>query len=151
MLGVSQALELTDARLGEPRTQELAQEIIDNKLTVKQIRQIKGKMKQQEEEAGFDYSGLAPDAASAGDGDNNEEQRRAAAASRETAIVRRSILALRIALSRIDDLIEDANRDGPRGKVDLIRFLMDVRRQTHDMIDDTLRYKREHLGSERRG
>lgn len=147
MLGVSQAMELTDDRLG-PKARELAREIIANKLTVKQVRRIKSQMKQTA--ADFDYSGMAPAAATAagGDGAQIQQQRsemRAAAASRESAIVRRSILALRIALSRIDDLIGDANRGGPQDQVELIQLLMDMRRQTHDMIDDALKYKREHL------
>jgi len=154
MLGVSQAMELTDGRLG-PKVRELAQEIINNKLTVKQVRRIKSQMKQTV--ADFDYSGMAPAAATVADGDGTQirqqqqqSELRAAAAPKESAIVRRSILALRIALSRIDDLIEDANRGGPQDKVELIQFLMDVRRQTHDMIDDALKYKREHLSSAQR-
>ena len=143
ILGVSQALELTDSKLG-PQTQELAQEIIDNKMTVKQIRQLKSEMRSAEP---FDYSGMAPasDGSPASIHAESERRRRAAAAAkRESVIIKRSVLALRIAMSRLDELVEDANKGNPRGKVDLIQFLMDMRPQAHGMIDDTLRYKREH-------
>ena len=141
ILGVSQALELTDPKLG-PKTQEMAQEIIDNKMTIKQIRQLKNDMKQAD---AFDYSGMAPSSEALSHAESERSRKAAAAAAkRESAIVRRSVLAMRIAMSRLDEMIEDANRENPRGKVDLIQFLMDKRRQMHTMIDDTLRYKREH-------
>ncbi len=131
VLGVSQALELTDMNLGG-RTQELAQEIIDNKMTVRQIRQIKNEMKQAES---FDYSGL----------ESRQQNARQSSAAREASIVKRSVVALRIALSRLDDLIERANRDdGGNERVELVSFLMDMRTQVHTMIDDTLKYKKAH-------
>jgi len=131
VLGVSQALELTDMNLGD-RTQELAQEIIDNKMTVRQIRQIKNEMKQAES---FDYSGL----------ESRQQNARQSSAAREVSIVKRSVVALRIALSRLDDLIERANRDdGGNERVELVSFLMDMRTQVHTMIDDTLKYKKAH-------
>ena len=143
VLGISQALELTDAALGG-RASELAQAIIDNKMTVKQIRRVKGQLKQAE---AHDYSGMAPPGWSEGArpaarGDAGGST--ATAKTREDAVVKRSILALRITLSRIDELIEDAGRDGPHGQVELIQFLMKMRMQAHAMIDDALRYKREH-------
>ena len=139
-LSVSQALELTDSKLGS-KTQELAQEIIDNKMTVKQIRQLKHEMKQASSGGGgFDYSGLAPSDSIDSKYSNSDTNLK----KKETVIVTRSVLALRIALSRIDELVEDANKMRSKDKVDLITFLMDARRQIHTMIDDTLRYKRTH-------
>ena len=144
VLGVSQALELTDASLSS-RTQELAQEIIDNKMTIKQIRQLKNEMKQAAD--GFDYSGMAPENTSDEQATSAQHRHASAAAKKEAVIIKRGILALRIALSRVDELIDDANKIGPQDKVELIQFLMNVRMQTHTMIDDTLRYKREHCRS----
>lgn len=136
LLGVSQALELTNTVPGAD-TQGLAQEIIDNKMTVKQIRQLKNEMKKAED---FDYSGLE----SRPDADDRAARQEEA---KEASIVKRSVLALRVTLSRLDDLIRDADREeGPRGRVELLQFLMDLRKQTHTMIDETLKYKREHLG-----
>ncbi len=153
-LSVSQALELTDSKLGS-KTQELAQEIIDNKMTVKQIRQLKNEMKQASNPGnnngiGFDYSGLEPSDQTDLQYDNNNNNNNSSTnlKKKETIIVRRSVLALRIALSRIDELIEDTNKIRSKDKVELITFLMDVRRQTHTMIDDTLRYKRTHCSGD---
>lgn len=145
VLGVSQALELTDASLSA-RTQELAQEIIDNKMTIKQIRQLKNEMKQAAD--GFDYSGMAPEDASDEQAASAQRRHASAAAKKEAVIIKRSVLALRIALSRVDELIDDASKIGPQDKVELIQFLMNVRMQTHTMIDDTLKYKREHCHSD---
>lgn len=131
-LGISQALELTNAGLAGPKTQELAQEIVDNKMTVKQIRQIKNELKQAES---FDYSGLEPQ-------EGREQSARGRNTSREALIVKRGVLALRVTLSRLDDLITDASRREEKDMVDLLQFLMDLRKQTHDMIGEALKYKR---------
>ena len=49
-------------------------------------------------------------------------------------------MALKVALSRIDDLIEDAHKERQGERAELIEFLMDLRRRTHAMIDDAIRY-----------
>ncbi len=142
VLGISQALELTDTALGD-RASELAQEIIDNKMTVKQIRRIKGQIKQAE---AYDYSGIAPPQWSEDTRPAAHDDARSnvsAVRTKEVAVVKRSVLALRITLSRIDEMIEDAGKDGPHSQVELIQFLMKMRMQVHAMIDDALRYKRE--------
>ncbi len=147
VLGISQALELTDVALGG-NTSELAQEIIDNKMTIKQIRRVKGQLRQAEE---YDYSGMVPHEwskverpAARGSSTDKDRSNAAVAKTKETAVIKRSILALRITLSRIDELIEDASRDGPHSQIELIQFLMKMRMQAHAMIDNALRYKREH-------
>lgn len=60
----------------------------------------------------------------------------------EERIVRKSGLALKIALSRIDELVHDARREGPRRNAELVEFLMSQRRGIHSMIDDAVRYKK---------
>jgi len=116
-LSVSQALEL--AGVGAALKTELVDEIVDNKLTVRQIRRMKTRLR------------AGPD------GDSGGEPK-----SREAQIIRRGTLALKVTLSRIDDLIEDAHKVSAGDRVELIRFLMGVRRQTHAMIDGTLKYKK---------
>lgn len=117
-LSVSQALEITTA---DPSIKaDLASNVVNNKLTVRQIRQIKQQLKPKESD--FD-----PHAKSKGD-----------------QIIRKSSLALKITLSRIDDLIEDAHRTNAKERVELIKFLMGLRRKVHSMIDDSLKYKRTH-------
>lgn len=148
MLGVSQALELTDSKLGTVTQEMMAQEIIDKKMTIKQIRQVKGELKRAET---FDFSGMAPERGA--DARVKAEIRQDANPTKEAAIIKRSILALRIALSRLDELVEAAGKDGgnPKESVELVQFLMEMRRQAHDMIDDTIRYKQRHLSGTSKG
>ena len=126
-LGVSQAIEITGA---DP---SIRSELIDTvagpgaaRMTVKQVRLAKSR--------------LAEKAAGAGPRDPQTPAQRQ---RRQVKIVKRSSLALRVTLSRIDDLIEDAHKGGPDGRAELIEFLMDLRRRTHTMIDDALRYGKE--------
>lgn len=116
-LSVSQALEITTA---DPSIKTaLANNAVNNKLTVRQIRQIKHQLKPIESD--FDTN----------------------ARSKGDQIIRKSSLALKVTLSRIDDLIEDAHRTNTRERVELIKFLMGFRRKIHSMIDDSLKYKKE--------
>lgn len=126
-LGVSQAIEITGA---DP---SIRSELIDTvagpgaaRMTVKQVRLAKSR--------------LAEKAAGGGGCDAPTPVQRQ---RRQAKIVKRSSLALRVTLSRIDDLIEDAHKGGPDGRAELIEFLMDLRRRTHTMIDDALRYGKE--------
>lgn len=117
-LNVSQALEITTA---DPSIKsDLVDNIANNNLTIRQIRQIKSRLATKEKP------------------DTN-------AGSREAHIIRKGTLALKVTLSRIDDLLEDAHAAGARERVDLIKFLMDMRRNIHSMIDDTIKYKKRHL------
>ena len=119
-LSVSQAHEISS--LDSSLKTEFAEDVVNNKLTVKQIRKMKHQLKKTPaEEDGY-----------------REEPK-----SKEAQIIRKSILTLKIALSRIDDLIDDAHKTGPSARVELLRFLMDARRHTHSMIDDAIRYKKE--------
>ena len=117
-LSVSQALEITTA---DPLIKEdLANNAVSNKLTVRQIRQIKQQLKTIEND--FDPH----------------------TKSKKDQIIRKSSLTLKITLSRIDDLIEDAHKTKGNEKVELIKFLMGIRRKVHSMIDDSLKYKKSH-------
>ena len=126
-LGVSQAIEITGA------APSIRPELIDAvagpgaaRMTVKQVRLAKSRLAERAADAG-QRDAAAP----------AQRQRR------QAKIVKRSSLALRVTLSRIDDLIEDAHKGGPDGRAELIEFLMDLRRRTHTMIDDALRYGKE--------
>jgi len=117
-LSVSQALELTN--IDPSIKNDFVDEIVNNKLTVRQIRKMKSKLSTTEE-VGY----------------KKEEK------SRELNIVKKSTLALKITLSRIDDLIEDAHKTSPKKRAALINYLMDLRRTTHSMIDESIKYKKE--------
>ena len=118
-LSVSQAHEISS--LDSSLKAEFAEDVVDNKLTVKQIRKMKHQLNASEEENAY-----------------KEETK-----SRESQIIRKSVLTLKITLSRIDDLVDDAHKADPKERIELLRFLMDIRRQTHSMIDDTIKYKKE--------
>jgi len=116
-LSVSQALELTnvDASLKS----EFVDEIVNNKLTVKQIRVMKKKIKPELDQ----YKAIRH------------------SKSKSFNLIKKSNLTLKITLSRIDDLIEDAHSIDPKQRVDMIKFLMGLRLKTHSMIDETIKFK----------
>lgn len=117
-MSVSQALEL----VGMPGSvEELGDDIVRNRITVKRIREIKASTKDTEPAA----SG------------------RKESKSRETQITRRGILTLKVALSRIDGLVENAHGADPAQRAAIIEFLMDMRRRIHSMIDETIRFEKD--------
>lgn len=93
----------------------LAEEIVSGGLTVRQIRVLK------RERAGRARGGQAP-----------------------VNVLKKGGLALKIALSRVDDLIEDSHRMDPRQGAEMVKFLMGLRLQIHSMIDDTIRMKKSY-------
>ncbi len=116
-LSVSQALELTN--IDTSLKSEFVDEIVNNKLTVKQIRVMKKKIK--------------PEPYKLKQNSN----------SKSISLVKKSNLAFKITLSRIDDLIEDAHGIDPKQRVDMIKFLMGLRLKTHSMIDETIKFKKK--------
>ncbi len=119
-LSVSQALELTnvDASLKS----EFVDEIVNSKLTVKQIRVMKKNIKPES-----DLFQPIPEKK-----------------SKSLNLVKKSNLTLKITLSRIADLIEDAHGVDPKERVELIKFLMCLRMEIHSMIDETIKFKKNH-------
>ena len=122
-LSISQALELTtvDSSLTGQSIGVIANDIVDNKMTVRQIRKLKSQL-----------------ASNADDYEYRDEPR-----SKEDHIVRKTILGLKITLSRIDDMIEDAHKADTKEQAELVQFLMGIRRKTHSMIDESIKYKKE--------
>lgn len=122
-LNISQALELTtvSSHLANQSVGTIANDIVDNKMTVRQIRKMKSQLVSQTDD--YEY---------------RDEPR-----SKEDQIIRKSILALKITLSRLDDMIDDAHKAGPKERAELVQFLMGIRRKTHSMIDDAIKYKKE--------
>ena len=118
-LSVSHAIELIN--LSPDIKNKFVNDIINNKLTIRQIRTLKKHLKTESSEYGF-----------------QKEKK-----SRKVQIVKKSTLTLKITLSRIDDLIEDAHNTRPDERVELIQFLMCLRRIIHLMINETLKYKKD--------
>lgn len=117
-LSVSQALELTT--LDASQNSELVEEIISNKLTVKQIRVIKKDAKSESTV----YKQIP-----------NKNLK-------SLNLIKKTNLSLKITLSRIDDLIEDAHGINPKQRVEMLKFLMDLRLKIHSMIDETIHFKK---------
>ena len=116
-LSISQALELTN--FGSEVKSEFVDDIVSNKMTIRQIRKIKSQMK------------------------SSSTQEKSGVKSKEAQIIRKSTLSLKITLSRIDDLIDDAHKAPAKERVQLIKFLMGLRRKTHAMIDESLKYQKD--------
>jgi len=118
-LSVSQALEVV--HVDDSKKDILANEIIENKLTVKQIRVLKTKMKSE----------LEPFIKK----DNSS--------SKSLHLVKKSHLTLKITLSRIDDLIQDAHKiKNRKQRLQSIEFLMGLRLKIHSLIDDAIHFKK---------
>ena len=122
-LSVSQALELTTVglHLANQTIDNIADDIVDNRMTVRQIRKMKGQLVSKTDD--YEY---------------HDEPR-----SKEDQIIQKTMLALKITLSRLDDMIDDAHKASPKERVELVQFLMGIRRSTHSMIDEAIKHKKE--------
>lgn len=119
-LNVSQALELTNLPFGS-RT-EIMNHVVNNNLTVRQIREVKSFLKE--------VNGCESDSI---------HQK---ALYKSLSITKKTSLALKITLARIDNIIEEAHTTiEPEQRTEITNFLMGLRLKVHAMIDDTIRFK----------
>ncbi len=119
-LNVSQALELTnlpfDSRI------EIINQVVNNNLTVRQIREVKSFLKE----------------ANGSNGDSTHNK----TLFKSLSITKKTSLALKITLARIDNIIEEVNTTiEPEQRTEITNFLMGLRLKVHSMIDDTIRFK----------
>ncbi len=120
---LSQAMELTGIPI--EKQIEVVDQIIGKNLTVKQIRKIKSTLKDKNEE--FITKSTLDE-------------------SYSIRIINKTSLALRIALTRIDNLIDDIDERGDaKQKEDMIVFLMGLRLKIHSMIDDSIHFRNSKL------
>jgi ParB family chromosome partitioning protein len=122
-LNVSQAMELTTI---PPDKQSLIiDQVINNNLTVKQIRQVKSVLKDECAFEGLSY--------------NPKDLPKSV---RTVRITKKTCLALRVTLARLDNLIEEVHMTIEAGqRAEIINFLMGIRLKTHNLIDETIRFK----------
>lgn len=120
---LSQAMELTSLPL--EKQVEVVDQIVGKNLTVRQIRKIKSTLGCKNDEAATNpfpeelYS---------------------------VKIIKKTSLALKIALARIDSLIDDMNKRGnTKEKEDMIIFLMGLRLKIHSMIDESIHFRNKKL------
>lgn len=119
-LNVSQALELTNLPF-DSRT-EIMNHVVNNNLTVRQIREVKSFLKE----------------VNGSECDSIHEK----ALYKSLSITKKTSLALKITLARIDNIIEEAHSTiEPEQRTEITNFLMGLRLKVHSMIDDTIRFK----------
>lgn len=129
-LNVSQGMEL--ARIPAQTQSKIASAVISNNLTVRQIRELKTTLRNEE---GFN------------DNNNDDEIADSSIAShsrhsRAVVVVRKASLTLKIALNRTDDLINEVHTTiEPDKRGEIINYLMNMRLQIHSLIDENIRFK----------
>jgi ParB family chromosome partitioning protein len=123
-INVSKAIELTTVPAA--KQSEILNQIITKNLTVRQIREVKSLMIN---ESSFDI-----------------EHGHANIHSRSLRISKKTSLALKITLARLDNIIEEVHSTiEPENRTEIINFLMSVRLKIHSIIDDTIRFKNSNL------
>jgi len=122
-LNVSQAMELTT--IPPDKQSQIIDQVIKNNLTVKQIRQVKSVLK---EECAFEDLPHDPD--------------NLPKSVRTVRITKKTCLALRVTLASLDNLIDEVHVTIEAGqRAEIINFLMGIRLKTHNLIDETIRFK----------
>jgi ParB family chromosome partitioning protein len=119
-LNVSQALELTNLPF-DSRT-EIMNHVVNNNLTVRQIREVKSFLNE----------------VNGSECDSIHEK----ALYKSLSITKKTSLALKITLARLDNIIEEVHTTiEPEQRTEITNFLMGLRLKVHAMIDDTIRFK----------
>jgi len=119
-LKVSQAIEIV--QVPHDKQQKIASEVINNNLTVRQIRELKMALKEEET-----FSKIIVSA--------KDE-------SRSSAIAKKASLTLKITLARLDNLINEVHTTiEPDQRAEIINLLMGIRLSIHSLIDESIRFK----------
>ncbi|MER5176115.1 MAG: ParB/RepB/Spo0J family partition protein [Candidatus Nitrosocosmicus sp.] len=123
-LTISQALELTN--LSHENVIQFSNHIIENELTIRQIRGVKTVFSKENIVGGDHLTNDIINSKSA----------------KTLKITKKTSLALKITLARLDSIIEEVQLTfEPEQSTDIISFLMDLRLKIHSLIDDTIRFK----------
>jgi ParB family transcriptional regulator, chromosome partitioning protein len=123
-LSISQALELTN--LTHESIIQLSNHIIENELTIRQIREVKTVFsKEKVSQTDIKFNDII----------NSKN-------TKTLKITKKTSLALKITLARLDSIIEEVQLTfEPEQSSYIISFLMDLRLKIHSLIDDTIRFK----------
>ena len=125
-LKVSQAIEIVQVPFD--RQQKIASEVINNNLTVRQIRELKMALKEEET---FNKIIIS----------TKDE-------SRSSAIAKKASLTLKITLARLDNLINEVHTTiEPEQRAEIITLLMGIRLGIHSLIDESIRFKNKKSSS----
>jgi ParB family chromosome partitioning protein len=125
-LKVSQAIEIVQVPFD--KQQKIASEVINNNLTVRQIRELKMALKEEETFNKIIVS-------------TKDE-------SRSSAIAKKASLTLKITLARLDNLINEVHTTiEPEQRAEIITLLMGIRLGIHSLIDESIRFKNKKSSS----
>ena len=125
-LKVSQAIEIV--QIPHDKQQRIVSEVVNNNLTVRQIRELKMAIKEEQT-----FNKIITSA--------NDE-------SRSLAIAKKASLTLKITLARVDNLINEVHTTiEPDQRAEIINFLMGIRLRIHSLIDESIRFKNKKPGS----
>jgi len=131
-LKVSQALELSN--IPSERQSEIISQVINNNLTVRQIREVKSILR---EEGVF--------------GDQLTHCKSIAKSVQVVRVTKKTSLALKVTLARVDNLIDEVHSTiEPEQRAEITNFLMALRLKIHSMIDETIRFKNTCIKSTKR-
>ena len=128
-INVSSALELTS--ISSEKQNMIVQQINSSDMTVRQIREMKSLMKTNpvDVNSGTDQFSLT-------------STRVLNKKSQMLKLTKKTTLALRITLARIDNLIDEVHSTvEPAERAEIVSFLMGTRLRIHSLIDETIRYK----------
>lgn len=120
-LKVSQAIEI--AEIPPDRRSKIVSQVVNENLTVRQIRELKTVLKEEEADPDEVIVSLRDP-------------------SKSSAIAKKTSLTLKIALTRVDSLINEVhNTVEPDQRAEIINFLMSIRLHIHSLIDESIRFK----------
>ena len=121
-LNVSCAIELSN--IPQDAQSEIIEHVTNNNLTVRQLREIKSRLKNRAGPLDLESS-------------NNLKK-----SIRILKVTKKTMLALKIMLARLDSLIDEIHETiEPAQRGEIINFLMETRLKVHGMIDDAIRFR----------
>ena len=133
-LKASHAIELVN--LSDDDQKFITSIIINRNLSVQSIREIVRHVKQGEQvQEIINQETIDNFNQEANDNNGNSQL-----TVKQIRLLKKTLLSLRISLTRIDSLIDEANRKlDPSGRIEIISKLMQFRLRIHSMIDEDIR------------
>jgi ParB family chromosome partitioning protein len=133
-LKVSHAIELVN--LNDNDRKIITSVVIDRNLSVQSIRKIVRHVKQGEQVQEL----INQDTVDYFNQETNDNNSNSQLTVKQIRLLKKTLLSLRISLTRIDSLIDETNRKlDPNGRIEIISKLMQFRLKIHAMIDEDIR------------
>jgi ParB family transcriptional regulator, chromosome partitioning protein len=133
-LKVSHAIELVN--LNDNDRKIITSVVIDRNLSVQSIRKIVRHVKQGEQVQEL----INQDTVDYFNQETNDNNSNSQLTVKQIRLLKKTLLSLRISLTRKDSLIDETNRKlDPNGRIEIISKLMQFRLKIHAMIDEDIR------------